>query len=163
MGAVTVPMEETVAKILASGSKSFRGMKFNGHDFSNLNLQGADFRNASVPWCKFDHCNLKYANFEYANCFGSTFHEADLHRANFKNADTSACDMSSVKDLFGVTVTLECSSFKGLKLSPGWWYGWGFYMLLMEPPTKEAEDKLIQFMGVERYRTLREQYARRRL
>jgi hypothetical protein len=153
---------EAVEEILRSGSKCFRGMKLQGYDFSGKNLQGADFRQASVPWCKFRNCNLRYANFEHANCFGADFDEADLHRANFKNADTSEAIMTA-SDMFGITITLECSSFKGLVLKPGWWYGFAFYLLLMKPPSKEAEDKLIQFMGVERYTVLRQQYAHRRI
>ncbi len=155
-------INEAVEAVLRSDSKSFRGMKLQGYDFSGKNLQGADFRQASVAWCKFNKCNLRFANFEHANCYGANFDQADLHRANFKNADTSEAIMTA-SDMFGVTITLECSSFKGLKLSPGWWYGFIFYALLMEPPSKEEEDRLIQFLGVKRYTTLREQYARRRL
>ena len=153
---------EVVDEILRSGSKSFRSLKLQGYDFSGKNLQGADFRQASVPWCRFNNCNLRYANFEHANCYGANFDEADLHRANFKNADLSEAIMTA-SDMFGITITLECSSFKGLVLKPGWWYGFLMYALLMKPPSKEAEDKLIQCMGVERYTLLREQYVRRRL
>jgi hypothetical protein len=153
---------EVVEEILRSGSKCFRKMKMQGYDFSGKDLHGADFREASVPWCRFNGCNLRNANFEHANCFGANFDEADLHRANFKNADISEAIMTA-SDMFGVTITLECSSFKGLVLKPGWWYGFAFYLLLMKPPSKEAEEGLIKWMGVERYTVLREQYARRRL
>lgn len=155
-------VNEVVEGILASGSKSFRTMKLQGYDFTGKNLQGADFRQASVPYAKFNNCNLRYANFEHANCFGANFDEADLHRANFKNADLSEAIMTA-SDMFGVTITLECSSFKGLVLKSGWYYGFAYYLLLMKPPSKEVEDGLIKWMGVERYTVLREQYARRRL
>lgn len=163
MATTVTSANEVVEEILKSGSKSFRTLKLQGFDFRPYkNLQGADFRQASVPWCRFDGCNLRYANFEHANCYGTNFDEADLHRANFKNADISEAIMTA-SDMFGVTITLECSSFKGVVLKPGWWYGFLFYALLMKPPSQEEEDKLIQMMGVNRYTLLREQYARRRL
>jgi|HubBroStandDraft_5_1064220.scaffolds.fasta_scaffold01764_9 hypothetical protein len=156
------PNPEIEAILNSSGSKSFKGMKMQGYDFSGRDLKGADFRGASVPWCNFSKCNLRYANFEHANCFGANYDEADLHRANFKNADISMAIMTA-SDMFGVTITLECSSFKGVTLKDGWWYGFLFYALLMKPPSKEAEDKLIAMIGLNRYTILREQYARRRL
>lgn len=153
---------EVVAQILDSGVLKFRNLKLPNIDFSGKNLQGADFRNASVPYCNFSRCNLRFANFENANCYGANFDEADLHRANLKDAQLSDCIMTAA-DLYGVTITLECKSFTGMVLKPGWWYGWLFYALLMKPPSSEAEDKLIQAMGVERYSVLRDQYARRRM
>jgi uncharacterized protein YjbI with pentapeptide repeats len=154
---------EVVQQILQSGNLKFRNLKLPNIDFSGHNLQGADFRGAAVPYCNFSRCNLKFANFENANCYGTQFEDADLHRANFKDAQMSDSSIGMAKDLYGVTFTLECKSFQGIKIDSGWWYGWLFYGLLMKPPSQEAEDKLIQMMGIERYSVLRDQYARRRM
>ena len=154
---------DVVEQILQSGNLKFRNLKLPQIDFSGKNLQGADFRGAAVPYCDFSRCNLKFANFENSNCYGTKFDDADLHRANFKDAQMSDSSIGMASDLYGVTFTLECKSFQGIKISPGWWWGWCFYLLLMKTPSKEAEDAIIQAMGVERYRILHDQYARRRI
>ena len=163
MAIMTGNASDVVEQILQSGNLKFRNLKLSQIDFSGKNLQGADFRGASVPYCNFTGCNLRFANFENANCYGTKFNDADCHRANFKDAQLSDSTVGMASDLYGVTFTLECKSFQGIQISPGWWYGWLFYGLLMKPPTKEAEDSLIQMMGIERYSVLRDQYARRRL
>lgn len=140
----------------------FRSLKLSMVDFSGLDLEHADFRNASVPYANFSKCKLRYANFENANCFGANFDQADLHRANFKDAVLSDAIMTA-SDMFGVTLTMECRSFQGMRLAPGHWWGFLFYGLLMKPPSPEAEEALIKAMGVERYTVLREQYVRRRI
>lgn len=152
---------EAVADVMKNGEgkKSFRGMKLSGANFDNLDLRGADFRNASVPFASFKNTNLKYANFEGANCCGADFTDANLHRANFKDANISNANWHA-KDLYGVTLTMECRSFQGLDMSSGWWWGWIMYALLMKAPSQEDKEKVIVAMGAERYRVLREQYMR---
>lgn len=140
----------------------FRGLKLSNVDFSGLDLHGADFRQTSAPFCKFRKANLRFANCESANFYGCDFTDADMHRINLKDATLSDCIMEPA-DLFGATITLECRSFQGMKVSPGWWYGWLFYGLLMKPPSQDMEDKLIGLLGVERYQVLRDQYVRRRM
>lgn len=150
----------TVQNILERGSKSFKNMKLIGADFHGRNLKGADFSNASIVGADFTDTDLEYANFEGANAYGANFTNSKLRRANFRNASLEETKMLA-SDLYGVTITLECKSFRGMQVQPGWYYGFLFYGLLMKPPSKEAEEGLIQFLGVERYQTLRSQYLRR--
>ena len=91
------------------------------------------------------------------------WHNADLHRANLKECLMQDADMRGVKDFFGVTLTMDCRTWKGLKLDPGHWYGLLFYGLVAEPPTEEAKEKLQLFFGVERYQTLRDLYCTRQM
>jgi len=155
--------QQMVDQILAGDRPyRFRGLKLSNFDFNGMDLHNADFRNASVPYANFSKANLRFANFENANCYGANFDQADCHRINFKDATLSDTIMTA-SDLFGATITLECRSFQGMQLSPGWWYGWLFYGLLAKPPSKDAEEKLIACLGVERYSVLRDQYSRRRL
>lgn len=155
---------EQIDELLArtTGRLIFHKMKLPNADFSGKELRNADFRGASIPGANFKDCDLTYANFEGANCFGASFENANLHRANFKDANLSCSNMRA-KDLFGVTITLECKSFRGIKILPGWWYGWLFYPLLMEPISKEAEEGLISYMGSDRYQVLRSQYMNRNM
>lgn len=161
MGNEVVSPAAIVSEIMKNGDgrKSFRNQKLAGAVFDGLDLRGADFRMASVPFCSFRGTNLKYANFEGANCCKADFTNADLHRANFKDANLSNAKWYA-KDLFGVTLTMDCSSFTGLELDDGWWWGFVMYALLMKPPSEEARDRLIAAMGPERYRVLRAQYMR---
>jgi len=163
MATMTGTAQQMVDEILKGGRPyKFRGLKLSNFDFSGMDLHNADFRNASVPYANFSKCSLRFANFEGANCYGANFNEADCHRINLKDAVLSDAVMTAA-DLYGATITLECRSFQGLELSPGWWYGFLFYGLLMKPPSQEAEEKLIACLGMDRYSVLRDQYARRRM
>ena len=152
---------EIASEAIRSGSRKFRGLKLPNFDFSGMDLQRADFRNCSLPYCKFRGANLKFANFESANLYGADFEDADCHRVNFKDAILSDANLNA-KDLYGATLTLECGSFKGMNPGKTWWYAFLFYGCLMKAPDQEAEDRLISFLGTERYMILRDQYARRR-
>jgi len=156
--------EQEIAKVVekanGSGKLSFRGLTLPDANFEGMELRSADFRNARMPFANFRNANLKFATFESASLHGADFTNANLHRANFKDADTSGTKMLA-RDLFGVTITLQCTSFQDMQLDEGWWYGFLFYGLLMKPPSKEAEERLIAALGPERYMVLRRQYANR--
>lgn len=161
MGAWT---RDHLQKIIKENNKCFKQMKLNGADFTGMDLEKADFRSASLPFAIFDNANCKFANFENAELTLTRWNGANLHRANLKDATLSDADMSLVTDFFGVTITLECRSFQGLRLPPGFWYGWLYYAGgLMVPPSEEVKEKLMLVMGPERYKVLREQYANRRM
>lgn len=154
-------LDEVVKDVMAR-DKKFQGLKLPGASFKGLDLRGANFRGADVHCADFSEADLTYANFENANCAAAVFRDSNCHRTNFKDASLSCCVMEP-SDLYGATVTLECKSFQGMKIAPGWWWGWIFYGLLMQPPSKDAEEKLIALMGVERYATLRKSYVRRQI
>jgi hypothetical protein len=141
----------------------FRGLKLHGVDFSGMDLEKADFRSAACPYANFENTNCKMLNAEGANFTMTKWAGSNLHRANLKDATLSDADMRGVKDFFGVTITLECRTWQGVKLDPGFWYGWLFYGLLMEPPTEELKEKLQLFFGEERFTTLKNLYAHRRM
>lgn len=153
---------EQLEQINKSGQK-FRGLKLYEADFSGMDLSKADFRGASCPYANFENCNCRMINAEGGNFTMSKWTGADLHRANFKDATLCDADMRGVKDFFGITLSMDCKTWKGLKLDPGAYYGFLFYGFLMEPPTEEVKDKLITFFGAERYTTLRDLYANRRM
>lgn len=153
------PVLDTVKKMLESNDHKFRGMKLPGAIFDGHDLKNADFRGASLVGASFKNCDLTYANFEGANCFGCDFTDAVLMRANFKDAQLANSKMFP-KTLYGCTITLECKTFQGMQVAPGWWYGWLFYGLVMTPPNEQMRDSLIELLGPERYSVLRKQYAR---
>lgn len=153
---------EQLERICKEG-KNFRGLKLYGADFTGMDLEKADFRSASAPYCNFSDTNCRFINAEGANFTLSKWKGSNLHRANLKDTILCDADMRGVKDLFGITMTMECRTWKGLKVDPGFWYGFLFYGLLMEPPTEEAKEKLVIMLGPEHYETLRNLYATRRM
>jgi uncharacterized protein YjbI with pentapeptide repeats len=157
-----------VEEVCAVGKKTgkaanFRGLKLYEADFSGLDLEKADFRSCSCPYSNFENANCKFMNGEGGNFTFTKWQGANLHRANFKDASLCEADMRGVKDFFGITMTMECNAWKGLKLDPGFYYGFLFYGLLMEPPDQIVKDKLISFFGPERFTVLKELYASRRM
>lgn len=160
--ATTMWTREQLEDILKRG-KNFRGMKLYGADFTGMDLEKADFRSASCPYANFSSTNCRFTDFEGANLTCTNWNGSTLHRTNLKDATLCDADMSEAKDFYGVTITMECRCFKGLKLKAGHWWGFLFYGLLMEPPTTEAKDKLILCFGEERYTTLKNLYANRRM
>lgn len=141
--------------------KDFRGLHLHGVDFTGMNLERADFRSARCAYANFSKTNCKEANFEGAHIEFTTWHGANCRRMNLKDAAMQDADMSQVTDFFGVTVTMECRSWIHLKLPPGFWYGYLFYGLLMEPPDNDAKERLQVFFGAERFKTLRDLYCTR--
>lgn len=156
---------EIIADKMQKGDHRFRAMKLMGADFSNKDLKNYDFRGASLIEADFTGSDLTYANLDGANCYATKFDRTILHRTNFANANLSEASMMDVQDCYGVTITLECKSFQGLKLSPGWWWGWIFYALLMSPQAtpsfipEKMKDELRALMGADRFEVLRRSYS----
>jgi hypothetical protein len=154
-------VQAKVEQLLQTGNrKAFEGQKLPGADFTGKCLKSYSFRGASVVQGKFVGADLTYTNFENANLYGADFTDARCYYTSFKEANLAYSKMLA-RDMMGCTFTMSCKSFEGIITKPGWWYGWLFYALMMQPPTEEAKDKLIELMGVDRYRLLREQYATR--
>ena len=154
--------KEQLEEINRTGQK-FRGLKFPGADFSGMDLSRADFRSASCPYANFENTNCKMINAEGANFTMTKWRGSNLHRANLRDANLQDADMRGVKDFFGITLTMDCKTWKGLKLDPGFWYGFLFYGLVMEPPTKEDKERLELCLGPEHYKVLHNLYATRQM
>ena len=148
---------------ISRNGKKFRGLKFPGADFSGMDLEKADFRSASCPYANFENTNCKMINAEGGNFTMSRWSGSNLHRANFKDAILCEADWRGVKDFFGITLTMECRTWKGLKLDLGFWLGFLFYGKLMEAPTKEWEEKLEVFFGPQHYKVLHDLYIQRQM
>ena len=124
--------------------------RFYQEDFSGLDLSNADFRNATFHECNFRGANLSYANFTSANCWGSDFEDAICYRANFTDAVLANTNFLP-REAFGITLTLNCDSFDGMKVSNKLFQYWLYIASLMEPPDKSLSDKLIAGLGAENY------------
>ena len=154
---------EQIVELSKKQYKNLRNLKMAGGDFSGLDWSRVDARGLVAPYSNWADTNVTFGDFEGANLMFSKWPESTIHRTNFKDAKLCDADMSEAKDFFGTTITLECASFMGLKLKPGHWFGFLFYGLLMCPPSQEVKEKLQLFFGEERYTTLKNLYASRRL
>ena len=154
---------EQLQDIIQNKRKNFRGLKLHGADFTGMDLEKADFRGAACHYAKFIDCNCRFMNAEGAGMMFTEWKGADCHRMNAKDASLCDADMRGVKDFYGITLTMECKSMKGMRVDPGFWYGFLFYGLLMEPPSEDAKERLQICLGPERYETLRSLYLTRQM
>jgi hypothetical protein len=156
----TVVIDPVVVK-----TKDFSGKRFNNVDFSGQDLRGAKFRGADCTDCSFVDADLSNADFEGANCFGSDFTNAKCNRTNFKDAVLAGTAFFPA-DVFGMTLSLRCETFDGMKTTRMWWWCWLYFALLMVPKDNEKEglhEILIKAMGTERYLRLRRLFPERAL
>lgn len=142
--------------------KTFYNQKFYGKSFVGEDLSHSDFRSATLIRCDFSDADLSYANFEGANCREAIFKNTRLYRANFKDA-ALADSIFEPKDAFGITLTMHCESFDGVKASPLWYLCLIMLTLRMECPEPELDLKLISAMDPERYKGFRVLFDRRQM
>jgi hypothetical protein len=145
--------------------KDFSGKRFQGADFSGVDLRAAKFRGSDCIECKFNNADLSNADFEGANCFGSDFTNAKCNRTNFKDCVLAGTAFYP-SDTFGMTITMRCETFDGMKVSKIWWWSWLYFALMMIPFKNEEENLhkvLISAMGTERYLRLRRLFPERTL
>lgn len=138
----------------------FRNAKYYNHDFSGQNFSYCDFRGASLMGCKFNDCDLSYTNFEGANLRGAEIVGARCYRTNFKDASLAGARFEP-KDAFGVTMTMNCETYDGMRPAKLWWYMVLMLLLLTKPDDPQMELDLIKAIGPERYDGLRTIMQRR--
>lgn len=132
---------------------SLAGKRWEYQDFSGMYLRKADMRRAV-----FFNCNFDNADMTEADCTGSDFSGSTARGTNCYYTNFTRCKLPSVfepKDAFGMTVTLECSTFTGVQVSQLYWYSWLMLLAQMTPattPVKEnLRDGLIALIGSTRY------------
>lgn len=143
--------------------KDFSGERFYKHDFSGRDMRGFKFRGSDCIECTFAKSDLSNADFEGANCFGSDFTDSKCNRTNFKDAVLAGTKFHP-SDCFGMTLSLRCETFEGMKVSRLWWWSWLYFALLMKPHKNEEEGLhtlLINAIGTDRYIRLRRLFPER--
>src|SRR5262245_12637081 len=115
--------------------KKFANKKFFGRDFSNMDLTNADFRSATLISCKFNGSDLSHATFKDANCYGADFTDSIVHRTSFECAILAKA-IWAPKRMFGVTITMTCDTFEGMKVSRAAMLYWLHMATLFEAPNE---------------------------
>lgn len=141
--------------------KRFRGADFSGRDLSHCDLSRSEFLG-----CNFDRADLTRADCEGADFTGSTFRDSILYRTNFKDAVLAGTAFEP-KDCFGVTITMECRTFRDMRVGGLWYYCWLILLSLTFPEgfpgAEEIRDRLIGLIGAERYVRLKAMFQRREM
>lgn len=124
--------------------------------FKGKNFSKQDLSHSSFIRCDFTDCNLEEANCSYSVFTGSNFTDANLRYTNFARSNLQDTIMYP-KDMYGVIFSMECSTFKGMKLSKLWWHTYLAFSLQQVPELengKDPRDGIIVSLGSERYRSL---------
>jgi uncharacterized protein YjbI with pentapeptide repeats len=141
--------------------KKLYNVDFSGQDLSHLRMRQSLFH-----CCNFDNADMTETDCEGTEFFGSTFRQTVMYRTNCKDAKLEMT-VFEPKDCFGITLTLQCKTFARMKVAPLWWYVFIMFASLMQPgPEAEQEllqNRLIQFVGTERYVKLKTLLAKREI
>jgi hypothetical protein len=154
--------------MIASASvQDLSRQKFYSRDFSNQDLRRANMRNSLFLSCNFDGADLTEVDATGSEFTASTFRKTNMYRANFKDAKLGAT-VFEPSDCFGITLTLQCRTFDGMKISPLWFYMWLMFATMMKVgPLQNSSgspmDDLITSIGAERYVKLNQLLKRREI
>lgn len=130
--------------------------KFSFKSFEGQDLSRQDLSHSEYIHCNFTDCNLEEADCSFGNFTGSDFTGANLRYTNFARSKLHDAVMHP-KDMYGVIFSMECSTFKGMKLSKLWWHAFLSFSLQQTPEFehgKDPRDAIIASLGSERYRSL---------
>lgn len=140
--------------------------KFSNHNFSGRDLSKHDLSYSLFHFCNFDRANLTEADCTGSDFLGSSFVDSICYRTNFKDARLMGT-VFRPKEAFGITVTLQCDTFRGMQVSQLWWYGWLTLLTMTVPEGRPAQesvkDRLVGLIGAERYLRLKIMFRRREL
>lgn len=144
--------------------ESLSRQKFFRKDFKGQDLSGADLSYSEFTCCNFRDANLSNANCSYSDFTGSILVNTKCTHTNFMKSKLACAFQPS--DAFGMTLTLECRTFKGMVISKMWWFGYIYFAMLMKPEEengKDLRDKIIEAIGTERYLKLHRLFSSREI
>jgi hypothetical protein len=141
--------------------------KFFNQDFSEQDLSKLRMKQSTFHRCNFDRADMSETDCEGSEFLGSSFKDTNCYRTNFKDAKLAGT-IFKPHDCFGMTLTLQCSTFKDLRISALWWYVWLMFAGLMKPGDSVVEEEklqtdLVTMIGPERYVKLRATLTKREL
>lgn len=147
--------------------ENLSGVAFEGRNFDGMNLRKRKMTHSRFINCSFDRCDMTEADCEWCDFTGSTFRQSVCYRTNFKDAKLAGTVFEPV-DCYGMTLTLQCDTFRGLTISQQHWFSWLMFAMMMKPaengPVKiDLWERLITTIGAERYVRLKDLFARRNL
>ena len=148
-------------------SRDLCRQRFYNEDFSNQDLSKLKLRGSLFHRCWGPPANMTEADCEGSDFLGSSFDDTNCYRTNFRDAKLAGT-IFKPKDCFGMTITLQCRTFKDMRISKMWWLVWLMFASMMKPGTsireeEELQNNLITAVGSEQYIRLRTLLAKREL
>ncbi len=136
--------------------------RFYSRDFSGQDLRKVSMRGSLFSSCNFDSADLSEADCTGSDFQGSSFDQTTCYRTNFKDA-TLAGTRFNPKDCFGMTLTLQCKTFQGMKVGALWFYAWLLFATMMHPfgDTSDMVDRVVTAIGPERWVKLKALFGKR--
>lgn len=140
------------------------GKKFYNRSFKGMNLAKKKMRGSLFFQCCFDDADLSESDGTGSDFTCSTFRNTNLYCTNWMNAKLSGI-VFEPKDAFGITWTMACKTFDGMRVSPLWSMAWLYFFTIMKPQGQAADmvDKVIAAIGAERYAKLTALFSKRQL
>lgn len=132
-----------------------RGTHFN-KDFSKQDLSNWDLSHSEFICCTFDDADLSGVDASNSKFTAGSMMRTKCTNTNFAN--TRLATKFYPRDCYGMTLTLRCSTFKGMTISKMWWYGWLYFAMMMQPEQesgKDPRDAVISAIGPARYLKLK--------
>lgn len=127
--------------------QDFSGCDLAGCAFHNADLYRVSFRGTVLRGAEFCNCFAAEAVFDEAqgmglraldtNFFRASFRRARLHDALFCRCVLASADLRGAS-LRGVTLTLDCNSFEGARLSRAAGAALGFLLSRADSPQRDA-------------------------
>lgn len=136
--------------------------RFYGRDFTGMDLRRAAMRSSLFMNCNFTNADMAEADCSGSDFQGSIFEQTNCYRTNFKDA-VLANTKFNPKDCFGMTVSLQCKTFKGMKVGALWFFAWLLFATMMHPFGSEAGlvDRVVEAIGAERWVKLKAVFGKR--
>ena len=146
--------------------ENLSGVSFEGRDFSGQNLSEKNLSHSFFKRCSFDDANLTDAICEGSSFPGCTFRRSICYRTNFANAKLAGT-VFAPRDCYGMTISLNCDTFRSMRVSQLWYCAWLLFATQMEvtpgPIKENLRDGVISVLGAERYVRLAKLFQRREL
>jgi uncharacterized protein YjbI with pentapeptide repeats len=129
------------------GGRNFAGCDLTGAEFRNADLARCDFSCAALTNATMENCFAAEARLAGADCTGllavkSNFYRADFHSACLDEALLWKCVLAGADlrhaSLLGLTITLDCNSFEGVRLSRGECAELAFLFARAHSPLRQA-------------------------
>jgi hypothetical protein len=138
--------------------------KFFNVDYSGKDLRAVDMSGSSFVCCNFDMADMTGVDASNSKFVGGTMRRTKCTRTNFMN--TQLALRYDPSDCLGMTLTLSCSTFKGMSISEMWWYGWLYfaYQMVATPFVgRDSKQVMREFIGEERFSKLDAMFNNRQL
>jgi uncharacterized protein YjbI with pentapeptide repeats len=133
-------------------------------DFSGIDLRGVPMHHSRFNLCKFVGSDMSGNDCSHSDFSGSDLTNVRCNGTDFGHS-TLGCRFYP-KDAFGITLTMECRTFKGMMVSKLWWLSFVFFATLMIPEKDKGadlNDLLIKALGGERYIKLKQLFEARQI